>query len=114
MGVVVSRAVADLLDLAAAGPVSLVIEGEAGIGKTTAWLAGVEQARERGFLVLSAQPAEAESVQAYASLADLLDEVAAAIWADLPGPHPLPRRTRPTHQSTPRERDIGKHPINRS
>jgi DNA-binding CsgD family transcriptional regulator len=38
---------------------------------------------------LSAQPAEAESVQAYASLADLLDGVDPAIWALLPEPQRL-------------------------
>ena len=62
-----------------------MVEGEAGIGKTTLWLAGVEQARERGFRVLSAQPAAAESVQAYASLADLLS-IDPAAWAELPEP----------------------------
>src|SRR3954451_24701412 len=42
------------------GPAGLVIEGEAGIGKSTVWLAAVAGARERGFLVLSSRPAEAE------------------------------------------------------
>ena len=32
----------------AEGPVALVLEGEAGIGKSTLWLTGVEAARERG------------------------------------------------------------------
>ena len=31
----------------------MILEGEAGIGKTTQWLAAVEQGRERGFRVLS-------------------------------------------------------------
>src|SRR5206468_2216045 len=57
--------------------------------KTTLWLAGVEHARERGFRVLSAQPSEAESVQAYASLADLLSEIDATVWAELPEPQRL-------------------------
>ena len=70
-----STAVADFLTAAAAGPSALIVEGEAGIGKTTLWLAAVAAARERGFRVLSAQPAAAESVLAYASLADLLSEV---------------------------------------
>jgi ATP/maltotriose-dependent transcriptional regulator MalT len=82
-------AVAEFLNSAAVGPSGLVLEGEAGIGKTTLWLTAVEQARERGFRVLSAQPAAAESVQAYASLADLLSGVAPAVWADLPGPQRL-------------------------
>ena len=42
------------------GMAALVLEGEAGIGKSTLWLAGVEAARERGLRVLSARPAEVE------------------------------------------------------
>ena len=45
---------------AAAGMTALVLEGEAGIGKSTLWLAGVEAARERGLRVLSSRPAEVE------------------------------------------------------
>ena len=39
------------------GMAALVLEGEAGIGKSTLWLAGVESARERGLRVLSSRPA---------------------------------------------------------
>ena len=81
-----SRAVADFLDSTATEPSTLVVEGEPGIGKTTLWLDAVDQAREHGFRVLSARPAEAESVLAYASLADLLGGVESAVWADLPSP----------------------------
>src|ERR1700754_3319951 len=31
------------------GPAALLIEGEAGIGRTTAWLAAAEEARRAGF-----------------------------------------------------------------
>jgi DNA-binding CsgD family transcriptional regulator/tetratricopeptide (TPR) repeat protein len=92
IAVVIDRAqsaVADFLTSATVGPSGLVVEGEAGIGKTTLWLAGVEHARKRGFRVLSAQPAEAESVQAYASLADLLDGIEPAAYAELPEPQCL-------------------------
>jgi DNA-binding CsgD family transcriptional regulator len=64
----------------------LLIEGEPGIGKTTLWLAALELARDKGFLVLSARAAAAESVLAYTALADLLDGVPASAWADLPEP----------------------------
>ncbi|WP_123025248.1 helix-turn-helix transcriptional regulator [Mycolicibacterium stellerae] len=74
------------LTLASTQPAGLLIEGEAGIGKTTLWLAAVDQARERGFKVLSARAAAAESVLAYAALADLLREVDASVWAELPDP----------------------------
>ena len=71
-----SRAVAEFLRHAAQRPSGLVIEGEAGIGKTTVWLAAVEQARERGFQVISARVGQAESVLAYAAVADLFGDVA--------------------------------------
>ncbi|PXX08795.1 regulatory LuxR family protein [Mycolicibacterium moriokaense] len=74
------------LDSAASQPSALLIEGEPGIGKTTLWLAAHELARERGFRVLSARAAAAESVLAYTALADLLDGVPAAAWAGLPDP----------------------------
>ena len=44
---------------------ALVVEGEAGIGKTALWTTLVQQSRDRGFRVLSARPAEAESTLAY-------------------------------------------------
>ena len=39
---------------------ALLLEGEAGIGKSTLWLAAVERAREGGLSVLASRPAEAE------------------------------------------------------
>ena len=83
------RTVAAFLDSLAVGPSALLIEGEAGIGKTTLWLAAVEQARARGFHVLSTRPAAAESVLAYTALADLLGEAGAPAWAGLPTPQLL-------------------------
>jgi Cdc6-like AAA superfamily ATPase len=50
------RSLHDLLDRPLAGEIpTLVLEGEAGIGKSTLWLEGVEVARSRGFRVLSAR-----------------------------------------------------------
>ena len=57
------------------GPVALVLEGAAGIGKSTLWLAGVEHARAEGVRVLSSRPAEAERSLAYVGLGDLFDDV---------------------------------------
>jgi hypothetical protein len=79
-----SHAVADILMSASSGPSALVIGGQAGIGKTTLWLSAVDEARRRGFRVLMARAVAAESVLAYASLADLLAEVDPAVWAHLP------------------------------
>jgi DNA-binding NarL/FixJ family response regulator len=81
-----SRRIAGFLTSATSEPSALLIEGEPGIGKTTLWLAAVELAREKGFRVLSARAAAAESVLAYTALADLLDGVPASAWADLPDP----------------------------
>jgi DNA-binding CsgD family transcriptional regulator/tetratricopeptide (TPR) repeat protein len=78
------RLVDDFLGSAADGPSALLIEGDAGIGKTTLWLSAIERARASGFRVMLARAAAAESVMAYASLADLLDEVDPSAWAHLP------------------------------
>lgn len=67
-------------------PSALVIEGEAGIGKTTMWLAGVERAAQIGFHVLSTRATAAESVLAYSSLADLLEGADDAVINALPAP----------------------------
>src|SRR5215212_5050019 len=63
------------IDQARQGPVALVLEGEAGIGKSTLWLAGVEHARARGLRVLSSRPAEAERGLAHVGLGDLFEDV---------------------------------------
>src|SRR5882757_10019773 len=80
-----ARAVDDFLTSAGVAPSVLVIEGEAGIGKTTLWLSALQQARERGFVVLTTRAAATESVLAYASLADLVTEAGAG-WKQLPDP----------------------------
>src|SRR4051812_32007094 len=54
---------------------ALLLAGEAGIGKSTLWLAGVEHARRTGAVTLVSRPAEAERGLAHAGLADLLDRV---------------------------------------
>ncbi len=53
-------------------PRALVLSGEAGMGKTTLWRAGVEQADAAGHTVLTARPLEAEAKLAYAGVGDLL------------------------------------------
>src|SRR5215216_4133569 len=77
------RSLSAFLDRTTEGPAALVLEGEAGIGKSTLWLAGIEAARERGLRVLSSRPAEAERGLAHVVLSDLfegvLDEVLPAL-----------------------------------
>jgi DNA-binding CsgD family transcriptional regulator len=53
----------------------LVLEGEAGMGKTTLWSFGVEAAEAAGVCVLRAQPAESETALSFSGLGDLLDPV---------------------------------------
>jgi DNA-binding CsgD family transcriptional regulator len=57
------------------GASSLVLEGEAGMGKTTLWRAGVEAAEAAGLRVLTAEPAESETALSFSGLGDLLDPV---------------------------------------
>jgi DNA-binding CsgD family transcriptional regulator len=64
----------------------LLLEGAAGIGKTTVWREAVRRAEERGFRVLSCRPAEAEAKLAMAAVADLFEPVAGDALATLPGP----------------------------
>ena len=71
----VLASVAAFVDGAPDAPAALVLVGEAGIGKSTLWLAGVEHARTRGLRILSSRPAEAESALAHAGLGDLLEDV---------------------------------------
>jgi DNA-binding CsgD family transcriptional regulator len=52
----------------------VLFEGEAGIGKTTLWRAGVERARELGFRVLESRSADSERKLSFAGLGDVLSE----------------------------------------
>src|SRR5215208_4549882 len=64
-------------------PRALVIEGEAGAGKTSIWQAALAGARRAGSQTLVAHPAEAETSFAYAALGDLLRDNLDAL-AELP------------------------------
>ena len=74
------------LDGASGVPTALLLEGEAGIGKSTLWLEGTEGARQRGFRVLLSRPAEAEQGLAYAGLGDLFEGVLDAVLPVLATP----------------------------
>jgi DNA-binding CsgD family transcriptional regulator len=80
------RALVAFLDETAGGPAAIVLEGEAGIGKSTLWLAGIEAARSRGFRVLVSRPAEAERGLPYAGLGDLFEHVLETVLPGLPAP----------------------------
>lgn len=78
------RAVEAFLGRSSAG--ALLIEGEAGIGKTALWDAAVRAGRDRNLTVLTSRPGEGESSISFASLADLLAPIADETLAGLPDP----------------------------
>src|SRR5215472_10717090 len=79
-------ALAAFLDAVPSGPCGLVLEGAAGIGKTTVWRAGVAWAAERSYTVLSCRPVESEATLSFAALGDLLDGVLDRALPPLPPP----------------------------
>jgi DNA-binding CsgD family transcriptional regulator len=89
------------LDEVRSAPGALLVEGEAGIGKSTLWLAAVERARERELRVLSSRPAEAERGLAYAGLGDLLEGVLEETLPEL-----LPPRRRALEIATLRDEAV--------
>jgi len=74
------------LDRPAEGLRALVLEGGAGIGKSTLWQAGVTAARQQSFHVLTSRPAEAERTLAYVVLGDLFADADPEVLAALPAP----------------------------
>ena len=83
-------AVQDFLAKTSLGFAALVLEGEAGMGKTTLWRAAVEDARARGLTVLQAEPVESETTLSFAGIGDLLEPF---LEKALEGLAPLQRRT---------------------
>ena len=59
----------------ARGPAMLVLSGEAGIGKTILWEAGLEEAGRRAGRVLTCRGVEAEALLSFAGLSELLAPV---------------------------------------
>ncbi|TPG32790.1 helix-turn-helix transcriptional regulator [Mycolicibacterium hodleri] len=72
------------LSSAARGPAAMLIDGEVGIGRTTAWLAAAEEARSVGFLVLSARARREESGFALGIAAELIRDVDSDVLSSLP------------------------------
>jgi DNA-binding CsgD family transcriptional regulator len=65
-------AIARFFDGDRSGPRALLIEGHAGIGKTTLWREGVKLAGTSGGLTLVSRPSEAETRLSFTVLGDLL------------------------------------------
>jgi hypothetical protein len=66
------------------GASALVLDGEAGVGQTTLWNAGVAEAEARGFRVLATRPVESETALSFSGLGDVLDTVLEEALAPLP------------------------------
>jgi DNA-binding CsgD family transcriptional regulator len=81
--------VVGLVDDHAQLPQVAVLCGEAGVGKTSLWLAGIEHAGDCGYRVLRTRPNEAETGYSHAGLTDLLAEVSGDVLPQLP---PIQRR----------------------
>src|SRR5690242_8662968 len=62
--------------IADGGPAGLIIEGEAGIGKTTLWRQALAAAEAMSYRVLGCRPAESETKLSFAALGDLMEPVA--------------------------------------
>jgi DNA-binding CsgD family transcriptional regulator len=73
-----------LLDAPEQLPGAVVLPGEAGIGKTALWLAGLDAAAARGYRILSSRPSEAETRFSFAGLTDLLGNTAGDVLPKLP------------------------------
>jgi DNA-binding CsgD family transcriptional regulator len=67
------------------GARALVIAGEAGVGKTSLWQAGLGRAEAAGLRAIAARPTEAETSFAHAALGDLLGRHA-EVLEELPAP----------------------------
>ena len=67
-------------------PAVLVIEGEAGAGKSRLWRAGVGVAAEADLLVLRSEPSAGEADQPFAGLSDLLAGILPVAGSAIPEP----------------------------
>lgn len=65
---------------------ALMLEGEAGVGKTTLWQYGLAAAAAADYQIMATQATASESEYGFAALADLLREPASAVLPELPLP----------------------------
>lgn len=68
------------------GPVVALIQGEAGIGKTTIWEAGLATAEDAGVPVLVSRAVEGEMRLSFTAVGDLMDGRLDSVLPELPGP----------------------------
>jgi len=80
------RLVESFLRDAGPGTHALLLQGEAGIGKTTIWQAALDAAAGRGYRVVVTRPTQAEARLPFAGLNDLFGDLADARLPALPPP----------------------------
>ena len=73
------------LSLLPTGPVAVLIEGEAGIGKSTLWHEAMAMAEAAGTRVLVSRPIQSEAQLPFTTLGDLLSPVIEDLLPQLPG-----------------------------
>jgi len=76
----------DFINGLPSGPSAVLLQGEAGIGKTTLWDWALGQAQRRCFRVMVTRPLEAETQLSFGALGDLLDDVVDDALPRLPPP----------------------------
>jgi DNA-binding CsgD family transcriptional regulator len=76
--------IARFFELESSGPRALLLEGDAGMGKSTLWREAVELA-QRGGRTLVSRPSEAEAQLSFTVLGDLFAPVVGTELPDLPG-----------------------------
>ena len=90
---------------------ALVVEGEAGIGKSTIWEAGVAAATDAGFTVLSCRPARSEQRLTLGALTDLLAHIDAEVFGQPAGSAAARARDRPPPRCAVGDASGPAHPV---
>jgi DNA-binding CsgD family transcriptional regulator len=78
--------IASFLELADETPRVLVVEGDAGIGKTTLWRAALQEAEDRDYRVLTSTAAGSETQLPFTTVRDLLGTAFDEVAPELPEP----------------------------
>jgi DNA-binding CsgD family transcriptional regulator len=79
-------ALAVFLDARASLPALVLLDGQAGIGKTTLWRQGIDLAGANGYRVLSCTASSSEARLSFVALGDLLGDALEEVLPRLPAP----------------------------
>jgi DNA-binding CsgD family transcriptional regulator len=78
--------IAAFLDDVPNGPIALELEGEPGIGKTVLWAQAVDDARGRGYRIMTCRPEGPDAQLSFVALGDLFSEGTEPLLEALPEP----------------------------